>query len=301
MKQLVPTYYRDFHCIADRCQHSCCIGWEIDIDEETAAFYDTVGGPIGERLANDTATVDGVRTFCLKEGERCPFLNKSGLCDLICALGEDALCQICADHPRFRNVFTDRVETGLGLCCEEAARILLTSEDDTLITIEDDGVDDPLFEDEAALLQTRERLFAIARNDSQTILAREEALLRLAKRAPLSGQELYALFEPLERLEDDWSDRLTALLSAPDREPPSTLTTAFSRLLVYFLFRHLPDALDDDRLDERIAFAAHSVKVLRLLCAADGETIDVLAELSRRFSAEIEYSDENIDTLLDAF
>ena len=32
----VPFYYKEFHCIADACKDSCCIGWEIDIDEETA-------------------------------------------------------------------------------------------------------------------------------------------------------------------------------------------------------------------------------------------------------------------------
>ena len=32
-----PDFYRDFHCIADRCSDSCCIGWEIDIDPDTLA------------------------------------------------------------------------------------------------------------------------------------------------------------------------------------------------------------------------------------------------------------------------
>ena len=40
MIMLVPNYYKDFLCIADKCRHSCCIGWEIDIDEETLEFYE---------------------------------------------------------------------------------------------------------------------------------------------------------------------------------------------------------------------------------------------------------------------
>ena len=123
MKLIAPDYYPQFRCIADKCRHSCCIGWEIDIDPETRETYRRVPGPFGERL--NAAIEDGeVSTFRLGKGERCPMLNASGLCDLITALGEGALCQICADHPRFRSYFSDRTELGLGLCCEEAARLV---------------------------------------------------------------------------------------------------------------------------------------------------------------------------------
>ena len=30
----VPDYYETFRCIAGECKDSCCIGWEIDIDED---------------------------------------------------------------------------------------------------------------------------------------------------------------------------------------------------------------------------------------------------------------------------
>ena len=36
MQNAYPDYYPLFHCIADRCRHNCCIGWEIDIDSRTA-------------------------------------------------------------------------------------------------------------------------------------------------------------------------------------------------------------------------------------------------------------------------
>ena len=50
MQTLVPDYYEDFHCMAGACPHSCCIGWEVVIDPETARRYGTVPGPLGERL-----------------------------------------------------------------------------------------------------------------------------------------------------------------------------------------------------------------------------------------------------------
>lgn len=301
MKTIVPAYYTAFRCIAGRCRHNCCIGWEIGIDDSTAAYYRSVSGEFGKRLqANIRTSQDGC-SFCTDEHGRCAFLNGDGLCDIHLTLGEDALCQICTDHPRFRNLFSDREEIGLGLCCEEAAKLILTSDSDELTVWKDDGVPVPLWEDEAALLNTRETLFAIARDSSKTVCGREQALLTFAHACSLDGAQLYALFEPLERLEADWDDTLSLLPCAPDYEPPEELETAFSRLLVYFLYRHLPDALDDDRLSQRIALAVHSARVLRLLCAASGNTLEVLCDLARRYSAEVEYSEENPDVLLNAF
>ena len=46
----VPSYYKEFRCTADRCADSCCIGWELDIDEDTAAYYEQVKGAFGDRL-----------------------------------------------------------------------------------------------------------------------------------------------------------------------------------------------------------------------------------------------------------
>lgn len=39
MKYIKPDFYDAFHCIASRCRHSCCVGWEIDIDGDTADLY----------------------------------------------------------------------------------------------------------------------------------------------------------------------------------------------------------------------------------------------------------------------
>ena len=38
----VPEYYEKFSCIASRCKDSCCAGWEIDIDEDSYAYYNSV-------------------------------------------------------------------------------------------------------------------------------------------------------------------------------------------------------------------------------------------------------------------
>ena len=40
MRIVVPDYYDQFCCLAGECTHSCCIGWEIDVDAEALSFYD---------------------------------------------------------------------------------------------------------------------------------------------------------------------------------------------------------------------------------------------------------------------
>lgn len=53
----VPDYYPKFSCIADKCKDSCCIGWEIDIDEDTYEFYKHTDGVIGKRLKDRKSVV----------------------------------------------------------------------------------------------------------------------------------------------------------------------------------------------------------------------------------------------------
>ena len=66
------------------------------------------------------------KCFKLDKANNCPFFNKQNLCEIYINLGEEHLCQICTNHPRFFEWFKDLKEVGIGLCCEEAARIILT-------------------------------------------------------------------------------------------------------------------------------------------------------------------------------
>ena len=120
-----PDFAADFVCKADRCQHSCCRGWEIDIDEATAAYYASLDGPLGEALrANIDVQADGTHAFHLTADEHCPFLRADGLCRLIREIGEEALCEVCTMHPRFF-IMSGGVElAGFGLACEKAVELL---------------------------------------------------------------------------------------------------------------------------------------------------------------------------------
>ena len=160
MRYVRPDFYEDFHCLAGDCRHSCCVGWEIDIDDDSLARYRAVGGEPGRMLRRAIET-EPTPHFRLTEEERCPFLREDGLCRLILTLGEDSLCDICREHPRFYNALPGRLEAGLGLCCEEAARLLLAGSGHLRLLSDNDGAPEP--EDE--LLRLRGEIFNVLARD----------------------------------------------------------------------------------------------------------------------------------------
>ena len=308
MKTYAPEYYTRFKCIASRCRHSCCIGWEIDIDSDTLDYYKAVGGYFGKRLS-DSITDGDCPCFTLGNDERCPFLNSEGLCDIIITLGEDSLCQICRDHPRFRNYFSDRVEIGLGLCCEEAARIIVEGEGSADLTvIEDDGEECPPTSEEAEFFKYRQRLLDILGNTALPIEQRLSSCLEdvgIPDKA-ITPKELSESLLDLEYMESEWHSTLVSI-GKSDTLPTLPVDTdeAFARLASYFLYRHLPDSLDDGRLPERTAFCIFCTRVLRVICALrlsqNGELTSAdIIEAARMFSSEIEYSEENTEALISA-
>ena len=231
-------------------------------------------------------------------------LNQNGLCDLITELGEESLCQICADHPRFRSFYADRTEIGLGLCCEEAARIILTREEPMqLIVLEDDGNAAELPEDEAALLALRGDLIALMQDRARPIEARLDALLDTVDLA-IPERDWAAVYRDLERLDPAWDSHIERLSTMGAKGRPESLhpfATAFEQFCVYLLYRHLPGALEDDDVPGRVAFCVLSTQVLMALCAAKADcTMADLLDFARMYSAEIEYSADNIAALLDA-
>lgn len=136
----MPDYCSEFKCIADKCRDNCCIGWEIDIDKKSEEYYLSCDGEFGNKLRNNIQK-GKPGCFILGEKERCPFLNKKNLCEIIINLGEDKLCHICSEHPRYYEWYNGVKEGGTGLCCEESARIII-SRDKPFSYIESETCDD---------------------------------------------------------------------------------------------------------------------------------------------------------------
>lgn len=298
MNHVCPEVCLRFQCTAAACRHTCCRGWEIDIDEDALARYRSVPGSFGARLRSAVVCDEQGAHFRLTAQEACPLLRADGLCELILTLGQDSLCQICRDHPRFRNFFSDREEWGLGLCCEEAARLILSDPAPMRLL---SGGEESLTAEEEWILASRERCIALMQDRSLPIHVRWEQLAQqggfsLSSRSPARWA---AFYRELERLDPLWDERLASLRTMEQFPVPSDFALPLEQLTVYFLYRHLPGALLDGDLPARIAFSVLSAAFVCALLYAGRPEEQRLAELAREYSAEIEYSEENLCALLD--
>lgn len=316
MLHIVPDYYARFTCIAGACRHNCCIGWEIDIDEDTLEYYQNYSGPMAKRLQNDIDFSAEPPHFILGPQERCPFLNANNLCDIIIEMGEEHICQICTDHPRFHNELPGRIESGLGLCCEEAARLILSQKSPVTFVI---SVGASVKETSAREASKEEE------QDDEIISYRDETLALLQQRDLNLEQRIEALQLPvsieiqdwllflqeLEILDPAWSNLLTALMDQWEHidrtgfaDHMKDRQTEYEQLLVYLIYRHMANAPSLEDADARAAFAVLGFRLVHALGAAAftlrGDfTFEDQVELARLFSSEIEYCEENLYTILD--
>lgn len=213
MKLRVPDYYEDFKCIGGKCTDSCCIGWELDIDEESYEAYKKAGGDFGKRLRE--SMVDGsdeteeCNTFRLN-GDRCPFLNEKNLCDIYIHLGEKSLCKVCTEYPRFTVEYDNTREKSMALSCEAVGKLLFERED-RVTFIEKEIPYEEIFEECLPMFvkeieYIRDRSIAILQNRTDDIYDRIKMFLCFVSKAQEiinEGSEDENLIELLENLDID--------------------------------------------------------------------------------------------------
>ncbi|MBQ6272713.1 MAG: flagellin lysine-N-methylase [Oscillospiraceae bacterium] len=269
-----PVFYPAFRCRAEACRHSCCRGWEIDVDEGSAALYREMPGALGDALRAALFEDGEGWHFRLDTEERCPFLQPDGLCRLIRELGEEALCDICALHPRFFQEIGEDELWGLGLSCEAVTTLLL--ERDALRFRCDETGEETDF---PGLLR-------------RLGISLPPALLRFAPR-PDEGrrQELLRRFRAAEPIDEAWPRELDALEAAP--LPGSVDAAQYQRVYEYLFFRQI------ERLEDwgAAAVADYAAAMTELLALWDAQAQDTAGHL-RRLSEQIEYSTENVERVL---
>lgn len=326
MIYIKPSFYDSFRCIADKCTDSCCVGWEINIDNETIDVYKNMqtefGGKIRENIVKNE---DDTYSFKLLEGERCPFLNKNNLCDIITNCGEDSICYICKEHPRFYNDFPYTTEYGLGLCCEEVVRLLLEN-DEPLQFVSFEDEDEYYYECDEAEEENYEKLYNI-RNKIYEILEQDipyeekiQCIVNLVendcneKISLIDDNKILLLYEKTEPINDEWTEYVESLKRNIDEiqknEKPfdekSNGDRKYSKILSYVIFRHLMKSVFSDNLSF-IAYLNFCISSVRFIKLCDIKTyiengsvrkIDRINNI-KRWSKQIEYSDENMDLLTD--
>ena len=292
MKLYAPKYYNQFKCIADKCNHSCCIGWGIDIDEEALGKYKALTDGYGKSI-KESISFDDTPHFKLCENDRCPHLDERGLCKIILGVGEEYLCTICREHPRFYN-FTDVAEVGLGMSCREAARLILSS-DDCFMTEhigEADGEETAL--DFNGRLE-REKVYSILQNNSLDYRSKLEKIYCEYEIECFDDDYWLGIIKELEYLEESHRE---LFLNYSAQKRANGADEYSERALTYFIYRHCTEAFDEEDFRARLAFCLFCERLLSSLIASQGaKTLNDIAVLASIVSEEIEYSEENTEVL----
>ena len=231
-----PIYYDEFTCIADKCEATCCAGWQIVVDEDSLKKYKKITGDFVQRIKEGVDFRAGV--FYQNPGKRCAFLNEQNLCDMYIALGEEAFCETCRKYPRHIEEFENVREFTLSVSCPEAARILLAQKQSVqFYEVEVEAPEEEFDEYDwvvyEKLLEARGEMLTFLQNRSIPIKERAAALWdfiqifqeemdkgilftnemiyeNLIPRNPQTTYEeakaLFALLHHLELLEEDWED-----------------------------------------------------------------------------------------------
>lgn len=321
MRIRVPDYFTRFHCIADKCRDSCCIGWEIDVDGETRTKYEALKCDLGREIVEKTSH----GCFPLQENGRCAFLDERGLCRIISELGDGYLCDICREHPRYYNALGNVTEGGLGLGCEEAARIILELAGLPALVEIDHTAPELTREDGADIAESlREALLShIFTTDVRTLAGLYTAYatvgdemafgymtgskvtqVPLLTPTPITEDELAARYDSMlalvnecESLTDEW-EGLVARIRVADPMAALDALGSMRGLIYYFTHRYVVSGVADMTLGQRVLFAFYSALTVAALCEImEGDDAAILAVVA--YSKNIEYSTDNVDLILE--
>ena len=291
MRLYAPKYYKSFKCIADRCEHSCCIGWEICVDEVALAKYESLNGGYGD-FVKGSISYDGDPHFRLCAHDRCPHLNEQGLCNIILNLGEGYLCDICREHPRFYN-FTDVAEVGIGMSCPEAARIILSADDYTSMDEVGDITADGETDFNGRLM--RDKLYTTLSDSS---LCYSDRLARIYGDYGIAFGDDAAWHDRLSSLEYLDEGHKDLFMNYSFSRRPIGLDGYLERFLAYLIYRHSTEAADAEDFALRLSFCLFCERLLASLIVAKGATsLCEVVKLACIISEEIEYSEDNTEAL----
>lgn len=320
MKNIYPSYFEKFRCIADKCPDSCCKGWDVVVDDETNEYYQTVGGDFGDKLKRLTEIDgDGDRIF-VSQNERCPFWNSDELCDIYINLGEEHLCKTCREFPRITQDYTVFSEHLLSFACPEAARLMLTTDSayDDFTNYDSDFSDCDYNADLMRfLLNAREKLKGIFTDKSLPFSGRLNVAVQFCEKVQNAINDFdYSAYIPVNKywkedimhqkssisifdahkefdiMTDEWREILCKASGHADEKIPERFDDLFERMALYYIYRYFLTAVDS--MDVLCT-------VKRIYCAyvvIGGALLTGEYEAEKLFwlySKEVEHSYENAD------
>ena len=164
MQYTIPDYYKEFTCIADKCEDTCCAGWKIVIDKKSLNKYKHVKGKFWFTMLKSVDWIRGI--FRQDKEKRCAFLNDCNLCEMYANLGEKSLC------------------ITLSVSCPEVARILMEKKEPVrFLTYEKEGEEeyeefDPFLY--SMLVDARDAMLGILQDREHSLKIRVGLILGMA-------------------------------------------------------------------------------------------------------------------------
>ena len=317
IKIFVPTYFNKFKCIADKCPDTCCIGWEVDIDYETADKYRSISGALGDKIKNHlTRDETGCDIFTLCEGDCCPFLNSCNLCEIQLNIGEEALSRTCTLFPRFFDNFGKIREMGLGFGCPEAARLMLEDDEPFSLEFYDECGDEVEDVDEdflGKLIELRSKMFAVLENGDLSFHKKAAQVLYLARdfQKDLNGEDFHDetkhrtfdtcvyILENMEYISGEREDFVNRLqFQRLFKSIFDLYQSDFVNLMKYYIFRYLLKAVYDYDVLTKVKYGIFACIVIsRIYSCFETPDFETRVKIMYSYSKEVEYSDTNMDLL----
>ena len=207
MLYIRPDYYNKFKCTADKCEATCCAGWQIVIDDDSLEHYEKEQSAYGDVLRERIDWEEGV--FKQDSCKRCVFLNPDNLCDMYRHLGEESLCMTCTNYPRHIEEFENIREITLAISCPEAAHIILNQKAPVIFLEEDVESEEEEFEDFdpfffSYLEDARKILLKLLQNRAWSVSVRFALAKRFAEEMQeiMENTDLFELVDVFEKYED---------------------------------------------------------------------------------------------------
>lgn len=115
------SFLKDFECLGDKCEDTCCKGWGMQLDGERKALYEKEAPELLEAVTTGEADLimkrDPKTDYCVK--------FESGLCGIHKKYGTKFLGDACHFYPRITRKLDNVTTMTATLSCPEVARLAL--------------------------------------------------------------------------------------------------------------------------------------------------------------------------------
>ena len=219
--------------------------------------------------------------------ERCPFLKDNGLCKIIEELGDDGLCDICRFHPRFFENINDHNLAGVGLSCEKATELMFEKTSLNFMICESG---------KKICFEELPELIGI--NIPKNYLSLSKVIPDYLEDTEI--ENILDIFYNTEPIDENWGKEVSHLKGSYKEHmndlAASEFLMKYEVIYQYIIFRQL-ELVQAYGVSKIIEYAVRSIIFIMLYAKSFGDDLEAV----RRWSEQIEYNEDNIMKIVEAY